>query len=58
MLWGVAEAEQQPFSCVAMAVQVWQCFDEARQEGAQEADEGIWNESRGGTKAFGRAASQ
>ena len=33
MLWGVPKAQQQPFSSMAVAAQVWQWFGETGQEG-------------------------
>lgn len=39
MLWGVPEAQQQPFSSMAMVAQVWQSFGKTEQEGVQAADE-------------------
>ena len=46
MLWGVPEAQQQPFSSVAMAVQVWQWVGKIGQEGAQAADDSSGSLSR------------
>ena len=48
MLWGVpaAVAQQEPFSSMAVAVQVWQWFGKTGQEGVQAADDSAMSLSR------------